>query len=87
MLHFALFKDQANVKYGCVPVNDQSMNYPSKAFKTFISSMAYPGQDDCRQEDEEAEASRRSERVSSRDGYQIDAIPDSRFLKLKPQLD
>lgn len=22
MLHFALFKDQANVKYGCVPVSD-----------------------------------------------------------------
>ena len=43
MLHFALFKDQANVKYGCVPVSDESMNYPSKAFKTFISSMAQDG--------------------------------------------
>lgn len=39
MIHFAFFKDHSNVKYGCVPVDDNSIQHPSKAFKSFVKSM------------------------------------------------
>ena len=40
MIHFAFFKDHSNVKYGCLPVDDNSIQHPSKAFKSFVKSMA-----------------------------------------------
>ena len=38
-LHFALFKTESNVKYGCIPVEEKLICNPEKAFKSFISSL------------------------------------------------
>ncbi len=40
VLHFALFKDHSNVKYGCMPVDNDSIHFPNKAFKAFVKSMS-----------------------------------------------
>ena len=38
-IHFALFKSESNVKYGCIPVAESVITYPEKAFKNFVSSL------------------------------------------------
>ena len=38
-IHFALFKSESNVKYGCIPVAESVISYPEKAFKNFVNSL------------------------------------------------
>lgn len=44
-IHFALFKSESNVKYGCIPVAESVISHPEKAFKNFVSSLR-EGDDD-----------------------------------------
>ena len=38
-IHFALFKNESNVKYGCIPLEKKVITSPERAFRSFVSSL------------------------------------------------